>query len=86
MPAVAQVHKYAKATFSFFDFLVLVTRQSAALNFAAQHVMPSEFGGKWVLRFPLPTLLYARYSVKLKKILISYTYLDEKKLRNLNEK
>ena len=45
-------------------------KQSAALSSATQHTMPSELGGKWGTeclntRFPLPTLLCARYSVKL---------------------
>ena len=39
-------------------------------GFATQHAMPPEFGRKWETeclnnRFPLPTLLYAGYSVKL---------------------
>ena len=44
----------------------------AALSFAAQHTMPPKFGRKWGAeclntRLPLPTLLHAGYSVKLKK-------------------
>ena len=46
--------------------------KSAALNSATQHVIPPEFGRKWGTeclntKFPLPTLLCAEYSVKLKK-------------------
>ena len=45
--------------------------ETAALNSATQHAMPPEIGGKWGTeglntRFPLPTLLCAGYSVKLK--------------------
>ena len=46
--------------------------ESAALSSATQHAMPPEIGGKWGTeclntKFPLPTLLCAGYSVKLKK-------------------
>ena len=48
----------------------MMSRQSAALSSATQFAMPPEFGGKWetdclITRFPLPTLLFAEYSVKL---------------------
>ena len=54
----------------YFHFFALVSRLSAALSYATQHAMPPEFGRKWGTeylntRFPLPTLLYAGYSVKL---------------------
>ena len=47
-----------------------VEAKSAALSSAPQHAMLPELGGKWVTeclntRFPPPTLLCARYSVKL---------------------
>ena len=47
--------------------------QSAALNFATQHAMPPEFGGKWGTECPntwilLPTPLCAGYSYILKLI------------------
>ena len=48
----------------------MVSRLSAALSSATQHAMPPEFGrnsGELNTRFPLPTLLYAGYSVKLIK-------------------
>ena len=50
----------------------LPTRQSAALSSVTQHAMPPEFEGKWETEclntgFPLPTMLCAGYSVKLKK-------------------
>ena len=56
----------------YFNFLALVSRLSAGLSSATQHAMPPEFGRKWGTeclntRFPLPTLLCAGYSVKLKK-------------------
>ena len=56
--------------------LLRFTLQRAALISAAQHAMPPESGEKWGMeclnsRFPLPTLLCAGYSVKLKK---EYTY------------
>ena len=43
---------------------------NSALNFATQHAMTPEFGRKWrteclSIRFPLPTLLRAGFSVKL---------------------
>ena len=43
-----------------------------SLSFATQNVMPPELGGKWGTeclntKFPLPTLLYAGYSVQLEK-------------------
>ena len=49
-----------------------MSRQSAALSSTTQYAMPPEIGGKWGTecpntRFPLPTLLCAGYSVKLKK-------------------
>ena len=31
----------------YFHFLVLVTRQSAAMRYAAHNAMPQEFGAKW---------------------------------------
>ena len=54
----------------FIHFFALVSRQSAALSSATQHAMPPEFGGNWGTeclntRFPLPTPLCTRYSVKL---------------------
>ena len=47
--------------------------ESAALSSATQHAIPPEINGKWGMeclniRFPMPTLLCARYSVKLKKM------------------
>ena len=44
--------------------------KSAALSSATQHAMPSEIGRKWETeclntRFPVPSLLWAGYSVKL---------------------
>ena len=56
----------------YFHFFALVSRLSAALSSAPQHAMPPEFGRKWGTeclntRFPLPILLSAGYSVKLKK-------------------
>ena len=56
----------------YFHFFALVSRLSAALSSATQHAMPPEFGRKWGTqchntKFPLPTLLHAGYSVKLKK-------------------
>ena len=55
-----------------FRFFALVSRQSAALNFATQHAMAPGLGGKWGTeclntRFSLSTLLFvpAEYSVKL---------------------
>ena len=46
--------------------------ESTALSSATQHAMSPEIGGKWGTEclnptFPLPTLLYAGYSVKLEK-------------------
>ena len=54
----------------YFDFFVLVSRQSAVLSSATQHVMLPDYGGKWGseclnTKFPLPALLCAGYSVKL---------------------
>ena len=51
---------------------VYMYRCIAALSSAIQHAMPTEIGGKWGMecfntRSPLPTLLCAGYSVKLKK-------------------
>ena len=48
----------------------MVSRQRAVLSSANQHATPPKFGGKWEtkclnIRFPLPTLLCAGYSVKL---------------------
>ena len=62
----------------YFHFFALVSRQSAALNSATQHIMPPEFGRKWrtvcfIIRFPLPTLLCAGCSVKLDKNLLTIT-------------
>ena len=53
-----------------FAFLRSDSRLSAALSSTTQHTMPSEFGRKWETecfnaRFPLPTLQFAGYSVKL---------------------
>ena len=54
-----------------FSFLhSLLSRQSVALSSTTQHAMPPELGGKWGaecrnIRFPLPTLQCAGYSVKL---------------------
>ena len=55
----------------YFHFLALVSGQSSALSSATQHAMPPVFGGKWGTeflntRFPLPNLLCAGYSEKLK--------------------
>ena len=55
---------------TYFHFFALVSKQSAALNSAPQHAMPLKFGGKWRTkclntRIPLPTLLWAGYSVTL---------------------
>ena len=54
----------------YFHFFALVSRSSAALSSVTQHAMPPELGRKWGteclnIRFPLPTLLCAGYSVKL---------------------
>ena len=59
--------------FIFIHIFALVLRQSAALSSATQHAMPPESGRKWEteclnIRFPLPNLLCAGYSVKLKLI------------------
>ena len=48
-----------------------MSRHSTVLSSATQHAMPSEFSEKWgkeclYTRFPLPTLLCAGYSVKLR--------------------
>ena len=43
-----------------------MSRQIAALGSAIQHAIPPEFSRKWGMEFPLPTLLCAGYSVKLK--------------------
>ena len=61
---------FGKLNVQYFNFFNLVTRQSTALSTATQYVMPPEFGTKWGTecldtRFPLPTLLFAGYSVKL---------------------
>ena len=45
-------------------------RESVALSFATEHAMPTGFSGKLATerpntRFPLPTLLFAVYRVKL---------------------
>ena len=53
-----------------FPFLRSVSRHSAALSCAKQHTTPTGFGGKWATQclntvFPLSTLLYSGYSVKL---------------------
>ena len=58
-----------------------MSRQSAAVTSATLHAMSPEFGGRWGAeclntRFPLPTLLYARYSVKLK--INVYIYIQSK--------
>ena len=63
---------------------ISVSRQSATLSFATQHTMPSKFGGKWGMeclstRFSLPTLLCARYTVKL--ILINLIWYRSKERR-----
>ena len=62
----------------YFYFFAPVSCKCAALSLATQHTMPSEFGGEWGMeclntRFPLFTLLCARYTVKL--ILLHYLYL-----------
>ena len=62
--------------------------QNAALSSATQHAMPPEFGRKWGTeclnnRFPLPTLLYAGYSVKLIYYLFNVIFLNV--LRNIVE-
>ena len=54
----------------YFHFYALMSKQSVALSSATKHAMPPEFGRKWgteclITSFPLPTLLYAGYSVKL---------------------
>ena len=54
-----------------------MSKQRAALSSATQHTLPTEFGGKWGTeclntRLPLPTMLCAGYSVKLKKNYISH--------------
>ena len=59
--------KYLIKYFHFFD---LVSRLSEALSSTTQHAVPPEIGRKWETeclntRFPMPTLLYAGYSVKL---------------------
>ena len=60
-PVLAQVHNCATVSvvvgsistrgnnniYLYFHFSTLVTWQSAALRSAAQHIMPTEFGGKW---------------------------------------
>ena len=51
----------------------MVSRQSVSLSSTTQHVMPPELGGEWGteclnIRFPLPTLMCAGYSVKLLKL------------------
>ena len=61
----------------YFHFFALVSRTSAALSSATQHAVRPEFGRKWGTeclntRFPLPTLLCAGYSVKLKKKILWY--------------
>ena len=48
-------------------------RDKGALSSATKHAMPAELSGKWGTeclntRFPLPTLLCAAYSVKLKTL------------------
>ena len=53
--------------------------ESAALSSATQHAMPPEIGEKWETeylntRLPLPTLLCAGYSVKLKKKVLDILY------------
>ena len=53
-----------------FCFLVLAWRQNAVLSSPTLHAMPAEFGRKWAteylnIKFPLPILLCAGYSVKL---------------------
>ena len=71
----------------YFHFLALVSRQSATLTSATQHTMPPEFGRKWGTeclntRFPLPTLLCAEYSVKLKKIVFLGGILWDQRLKS----
>ena len=51
----------------YFRFFALVYRQSVALSSATQHAISADFSGKWGMeclntRFPLPTLLCARYT------------------------
>ena len=59
-----------KSNILYYHYFAAVTRQSAALSFANQHSMPSEFLEKFengsVLMGTPSTLLYARYRVKLK--------------------
>ena len=57
---------------SIFYFLALVSRQIAALSSSIKRTMLPEFdgSGEWSVltpRFPLPILLHAVYSVKLKQ-------------------
>ena len=57
----------------------MVWMQSRALSSATQHAMPPELGGTCGteclnIRFPLPTLLCAGYSVKLKNILFFFSF------------
>ena len=62
----------------YFNFFVMVSKQNVALSSATQQCQTGilEFRGKWgtecltYTRFPLPTLLFAGYSVKL--ILLFY--------------
>ena len=63
-------HSRKRNIYLYFHFFALVSRRSAVLSLATQYAMPPEFGGKWGsenlnTRFPLPTLLCARCSVKL---------------------
>ena len=60
----------------YFHFFALVARQSAKFSSATQNAMPPELGGKWKTKYLntrllLPTLLCARYSVKLFKYTIN---------------
>ena len=53
-----------------FHFFALISRTIAALSSAIQHAMPPKFGRKWGMeclniRFPLPTLMCAGYSLKV---------------------
>ena len=56
----------------FFIYSLRCREENAALSSATQYAIPAEIGGKWGMeclntRFPLPTMLCAGYSMKLKK-------------------
>ena len=61
-----------KLNLEYFHFCALVNRQTAALSSATQYTTPQKFDKTWGTmcpntRFPVPTLLCAKYNVKLKK-------------------